>query len=115
MKRALLPMHRPEQTLPGLQLLPAGGFVTQTFVQTAYACWRQIRLDNARAHLATTSLDVVCETLGCTADFGPAYQPGDPPFVERFFASMTTRADTRGSSLCIVIGPSSDRTEVYLF
>ena len=90
MKRALLPMRRPELTLPGLQLLPAGGFVTQTFEQTAYACWRQIRLDNARAHLATTSLDVICETLGCTADFGPAYQPDDRPFVERFFGSMTT-------------------------
>lgn len=90
MKRALLPMHRPGLTLPGLQLLPTGGFVTQTFEQTAYACWRQIRLDNARAHLATTSLDVVCETLGCTADFGPAYQPDDRPFVERFFGSMTT-------------------------
>ena len=90
MKRALLPMHRPELTLPGLKLLPTGGFVTQTFEQTTYACWRQIRLDNARAHLATTSLDVVCETLGCTADFGPAYQPDDRPFVERFFGSMTT-------------------------
>ena len=25
------------------------------------------------------SLDVLCETLGCTADFGPAYQPDDRP------------------------------------
>jgi putative transposase len=90
MKRALVPMSRPDLTLPGLRLLPTGGFVTQTFDQTAFACWRQIRLDNARAHLATTSLDVICETLGCTADFGPAYEPDDRPFVERFFGSLTT-------------------------
>jgi hypothetical protein len=90
MKRALVPMSRPDLTLPGLRLLPTGGFVTQTFEQAAFACWRQIRLDNARAHLATTSLDVICETLGCTADFGPAYEPDDRPFVERFFGSLTT-------------------------
>ena len=55
----------------------------------------QIRLDNARAHLATTSLDVLCDTLGCTADFGPAYEPDDRPFIERFFGTLTATLSRR--------------------
>ena len=46
-------------------------------------------------HLATTSLDVLCETLGCTADFGPAYEPDDRPFIERFFGTLTTTLSRR--------------------
>jgi len=42
-------------TLPGLRLLPTGGFVSHSIEATRYACWRQMRLDNARAHLATPS------------------------------------------------------------
>ena len=53
-------------------MIASGGFVSQALPQTQFACWRQIRLDNARAHLATTSLDVLCDTLGRTGDLGPA-------------------------------------------
>jgi putative transposase len=94
-KRALVPAAAPELTLPGLHLMPSGGFVSQALPQTRFACWRQIRLDNARAHLATTSLDVLCETLGCTADFGPAYEPDDRPFIERFFGTLSATLSRR--------------------
>ena len=94
-KRALVPAAVPVLSLPGLSLMPSGGFVSQVLPQTQFACWRQIRLDNARAHLATTSLDVLCETLGCTADFGPAYEPDDRPFIERFFGTLTTTLSRR--------------------
>ena len=56
--------------------------------ETGYACWRSIRFDNARAHLAADSLDVACEILGCTVDVGPVYQPDDRPFIERFFGTV---------------------------
>ena len=94
-KRALAPTCRPTLTLPGLQLLPSGGYVSQALEATRHAVWRQIRLDNARAHLATTSLDVLCDSLGCTADFGPAYQPDDRPFIERFFGTVTATLSRR--------------------
>jgi putative transposase len=93
--RAITPQHRPTLSLPGLRLLPEGGFVSDSIEDARYACWRQLRLDNARAHLATTSLDVLCETLGCTADFGPAYQPDDRPFIERFFGTVTQTLSRR--------------------
>ena len=95
MKRAIMPATTPELSLPGLRLIPSGGFVSQALAQTQFACWRQIRLDNARAHLATTSLDVLCDTLGCTADFGPAYEPDDRPFIERFFGTLTATLSRR--------------------
>lgn len=94
-KRAVVPASPPELTLPGLRLIPSGGFVSVALPQTAFACWRQIRLDNARAHLAATSLDVLCDTLGCTADFGPAYEPDDRPFIERFFGTLTATLSRR--------------------
>lgn len=94
-KHALVPASPPVVTLAGLSLLRSGGMVSQALPQTQFACWRQIRLDNARAHLATTSLDVLCETLGCTADFGPAYQPDDRPFIERFFGTLTSTLSRR--------------------
>lgn len=95
LKRAVVPASVPDLTLPGLRLLPSGGFVSVAIPQTAFACWRQIRRDNARAHLAATSLDVLCDTLGCTADFGPAYEPDDRPFVERFFGTLTATLSRR--------------------
>ena len=94
-KHAVTPQSLPAVTLPGLRLLPTGGFVSHNIEATRYSCWRQMRLDNARAHLATTSLDVLCETLGCTADFGPAYQPDDRPFIERFFGTVTRALSRR--------------------
>ena len=95
LRHALTPAEVPRITLAGLSLSGSGGFVSQAVPATRYACWRQIRLDNARAHLATTSLDVVCEALGCVADFGPAYEPDDRPFIERFFGTLTNTLSRR--------------------
>ena len=94
-RHALTPAEIPKITLEGLTLSASGGFVSQAVPETRHACWRHIRLDNARAHLATTSLDVLCESLGCVADFGPAYEPDDRPFIERFFGTLTNTLSRR--------------------
>ncbi|MGB6310593.1 MAG: hypothetical protein WBF89_22650 [Steroidobacteraceae bacterium] len=91
LEKALAPAQRPPITIPDLEPIKNGGFVSEVFPETAYACWRQIRFDNARAHLAADSLDVACELLGCTVDVGPAYEPDDRPFIERFFGTVATR------------------------
>ncbi len=87
-EKALTPSRLPAITIEGLVPLESGGFISVALPETAYACWRNIRFDNARAHLAADSLDVVCELLGCTVDVGPAYDPNDRPFIERFFGSV---------------------------
>jgi MFS family permease len=78
LEKALAPAQRPPITIPELQPIKNGGFVSEIFPETTYACWRQIRFDNARADLAADSLDVACELLGCTVDVGPAYEPCAP-------------------------------------
>jgi len=74
MKCAVVPAARPELSLPGLRLIASCGFVsqalpqtqTQTQTQTQFACWLQIRLDNARDHLAVTAQSAR-ETLATVA------------------------------------------------
>jgi putative transposase len=65
-EKALTPATAPTKTIADLEPLQSGGFVSTALPETAYACWRTIRFDNARAHLAADSLDVACELLGCT-------------------------------------------------
>jgi putative transposase len=90
-EKALTPAAAPTRTIADLEPLQSGGFVSTALPETAYACWRTIRFDNARAHLAADSLDVACELLGCTVDVGPAYDPNDRPFIERFFGTVAVR------------------------
>jgi putative transposase len=90
-EKALTPMSPSAITIEDLVPLKSGGFPATALPETAYACWRNIRFDNARAHLAADSLDVACELLGCTVDVGPAYDPNDRPFIERFFGSVAQR------------------------
>jgi putative transposase len=94
-EKALSPASMPALTIPGLAPIECGGFVSAALPETAYACWRQIRFDHARAHLAADSLNVACELLGCTVDVGPAYQPDERPFIERFFGTVATRFSHR--------------------
>jgi putative transposase len=90
-EKALTSMSLPTITIGDLEPMQSGGFVSTALPETAYACWRIIRFDNARAHLAADSLDVACELLGCTVDAGPAYDPNDRPFIERFFGTVAER------------------------
>jgi putative transposase len=92
---ALAPASMPTLTIPGLAPIECGGFVSVALPETAYACWRRIRYDHARAHLAAESLQVACELLGCTVEVGPPYHPDGRPFIERFFGTVATRFSHR--------------------
>lgn len=93
--RSVVPRDPPELSLPGTRLLASGGYASHNLKQTRYAIWRQIRLDNARAHLASTCIDLLCDTLGCEVDFGPAYEADERPFIERFFGTVVTTFSQR--------------------
>jgi hypothetical protein len=92
-EKALTPTSLPMITIGDLQPLPSGGFASTTIPETAYACWRTIRFDNARAHLAADSLDVACKLLGCTVDMGPAYDPLTGPSLS--VSSAPSPSDSR--------------------
>jgi hypothetical protein len=92
---ALAPASMPTLTIPGLAPIECGGFVSVALPETAHACWRRLRFDHARAHLAADSLQVACELLGCTVEVGPPYHPDERPFIERFFGTVATRFSHR--------------------
>jgi len=58
---SLTPAAAPNQTIAGLEPLKDGGFVSTVLPETACACWRTVRFDIARAHLAADSLNVASE------------------------------------------------------
>ncbi len=94
-ENALSPATKPTLTIPELSLPRAGGFVSTQLPETACTCWRRMRFDNARAHLAADSLNVLCELLGSVADVGPVYTPDDRPFIERFFGTIARQLSHR--------------------
>lgn len=82
-------------TIPGLGYGPAGGFPSQQFPELAYAVWDEIRLDNAKAHLAEDTLGVLRDQLGCMVHAGPAGDPDKRPFIERFFKALSSNMSHR--------------------
>lgn len=108
---AVLPAERPTLSLPSTRLMEDGGFVNAKFEQTRYALFRQIRLDNARAHLSGAALSLMCDTLGAQVDFGPAYSPDDRPFIERFFGTVVQTFSRRLPG-AIEPGNSAERTRL---
>jgi putative transposase len=88
--------HRPRSfTIAGLDYGPEDGFPSQWLPELAYATWEWMRLDNARAHLASATLTALCEFVGCLADAGPKYSPDDRPYIERFFGTIASRLSSR--------------------
>lgn len=75
-------------TVKGLKYAETAGFPSQVFEPLEYACWDQVRLDNAKSHLAERTVKVLSEIIGCEVDFGPPRQPRKRPFVERFFRTF---------------------------
>lgn len=93
-EHALAP-HRPRSfTLPDLGY-GNGGFPSGKLPELAYATWQWIKLDNAKANLAADTLNALCEFVACFADAGPAHQPDDRPYVERFFGTIASTLSSR--------------------
>ena len=82
-------------TIPGLGYGPSGGFPSQHYPELAYAVWDEIRLDNAKAHLAEDSLIVLRDQLGCIVHAGPPGDPDKRPFIERFFKTLSANMSHR--------------------
>jgi putative transposase len=85
LQNALTP-YRPRQfKIPTLSIRNGGGFPSGVIPATEYACWDWFRFDGARSHIAADSLERLTQIVGCWPDNGPAGEPDERPFVERFF------------------------------
>jgi putative transposase len=91
-ENALEPHHARTFTIPGLACGPRDGFASQRLPELAYVSWEWIRLDNAKANLATETLAALCEFVGCGVDAGPRHSP---PYIERFFGTIASRLSSR--------------------
>ena len=95
-QQALQPQRKRQSlSIPGLAYAAAGGFVGEAIPALDGACWEYLRLDNARANLATDTLDLLCTIVGCVAEAGPLGEPTQRPYVERFFGTMGTTLSHR--------------------
>lgn len=94
-EQALAP-HRPRTfTLPDVGYGSAGGFPSSKLPELGYAIWERMRLDNAKANLASDTMTALCEFIGCAADAGPPHHPDDRPYIERFFGTVASTLSSR--------------------
>jgi len=82
---ALVPFKPRVYKIPKLAIQQGGGFPSSVVPRTAYACWDWFAIDGAKAHLAGDTLVRLNEIVGCWTDNGPAGEPNERPFIERFF------------------------------
>ncbi|AKM45305.1 integrase [Burkholderia contaminans] len=93
---AALEPHRPRSfAIPALGYGPQDGFPSQRLPELAYVTWEQIKLDNAKANLATETLAALCEFVGCHVAAGPKHSPDERPYIERFFGTIASRLSSR--------------------
>jgi hypothetical protein len=85
LQAALKPFVPRAYTIPGLQIKSGGGFPSSAVPETAYACWNWFRVDGAKSHLAEDTQVRLTQIIGCWSDNGPAGEPNERPFIERFF------------------------------
>nr|WP_321167037.1 helix-turn-helix domain-containing protein [Caballeronia cordobensis] len=94
-EKALEPHRERTFAIPGLAYGAQDGFPSQRLPELAYVTWEWIKLDNAKANLATDTLAALCEFVGCSVDAGPHYSPDDRPYIERFFGTVGSRLSSR--------------------
>jgi hypothetical protein len=95
LQNALAPFQPREYKIPGLKIRPGGGFPSSVLPSTQYACWDWFRFDGARCHIAHDTLERLTQVVGCWTDNGPAAEPDERPFVERFFLTLAKNLSHR--------------------
>lgn len=85
LQAALIPFRPRQYKIPGMAIRAGGGYPSGVLPQTQFACWEWFRFDGAKSHLATDTLTRLNQIVGCWPDNGPAAEPDERPFIERFF------------------------------
>lgn len=85
LQAALTPFRPRKYKIPGLSIRAGGGYPSGVLPQTHFACWEWFRFDGAKSHIAADTLTRLSQVVGCWPDNGPAGEPDERPFIERFF------------------------------
>ncbi|QBR04314.1 DDE-type integrase/transposase/recombinase [Paraburkholderia pallida] len=94
-EKALEPHPARVFSIPGLAYGSHDGFPSRRLPELAYVAWEWMKLDNAKANLASDTLAALCEFVGCSVDAGPHYSPDERPYIERFFGTVASRLSSR--------------------
>lgn len=85
LQAALIPFKPRTYIIPGLSIRAGGGFPSAILPATQYACWEWFKFDGAKSHIAIDTLERLTKVVGCWTDNGPAGEPDERPYIERFF------------------------------
>lgn len=94
-ENALEPHHAQAFTIGGLVRGAQDGSPSERPPELAYATWKWIKLDNAKANLANDTVTALCEFVDCLVDAGPRYSPDERPYIERVFGTIAGRISSR--------------------
>lgn len=80
---------KPRQlVIPELQYRPSDGFPSGSVEGLAYACFDELWLDNAKAHLSEYFLGNLERSVNAVGVFGAVEEPNTRPLVEGFFGTL---------------------------
>ena len=87
-QRAVAPWKPRSFTIQGLKYPERGGFPSGIIPQLAWAAWDEFWFDNAKAHLADLTIDMLIGKLRCTPHAGAIDAIERRAMVERFFLTF---------------------------
>lgn len=77
-----------ELSVPGLFYSEDGGFPLNRFPQLEGVVYSELGVDNAKAHLAEATVDLLVDRLAVALNLGPVATPNRRSFAERLFKSL---------------------------
>lgn len=84
-RNSVVPWRRRQLTVTTVDYREGDGLPSGLINELSYACFDELHLDNALAHLSDFFLSQLERTVNAVPVFGPVQDPDSRPFVEGFF------------------------------
>ncbi|MFC7518842.1 hypothetical protein ACFQUU_27925 [Herbaspirillum sp. GCM10030257] len=84
-RSSLEPWRKRELVVNTVSYGPQDGLPNGVIEELSYACFDELWVDNAKAHLSEAFRSFVERTVGAVTVFPPSYAPNARPYVEGFF------------------------------
>lgn len=84
-RNSMLPWKRRDLVVKSIGYRDGDGLPNGMIEELSYACFDELWLDNAKAHLSRLFLNNLERTVGAVPVFGPVATPNARPFIEAFF------------------------------
>lgn len=88
LRNSFVPWKKRQLTVTTIDYKEGGGLPSGVVPELAYACFDELHLDGAKAHLSRLFLSYIERTVGAVPVFSPAGTPNSHPYVEGFFKML---------------------------